>query len=144
MLKLGKLAYISTKNLSLPKGQVSKLLPKYIGLYEILEVFHDLSNYVLKLLPELECRGIFPKFHISCLCHDLQHSGACRTYFPQPWTRRVDPGSILAEQRTMPDEATKVGMQNTDTHIWAPSLFSSQHVYIYLTSTGNFPSLEIN
>src|SRR5260221_13690797 len=59
--------YISTKNLSLPKGQASKLLPKYIGPYEILEVFPDSSNYVLKLLPELECRGIFPKFHISHL-----------------------------------------------------------------------------
>src|SRR5258708_38541383 len=65
-LKLGKLAYISTKNLSLPKGQASKLLPKYIRPYKILEVFPDLSNYVLKLLPELECRGIFLKFHISC------------------------------------------------------------------------------
>src|SRR5258708_26060215 len=59
-------------------------------------------------------------------CHDLQCSGACRTYFPQPWTRCVDPRSILAEQRTMPDEATKVGMQNTDAHVCAPSLFSSQ------------------
>src|SRR5258707_15074561 len=77
-------------------------------------------------------------------CHNPQCSGACRTYFPQPWTRCVDPGSILAEQRTMLDEATKVGMRNTDTHICAPSLFSSQCVYIYPTSTGNFPSLEIN
>src|SRR5258707_13816097 len=77
-------------------------------------------------------------------CHDPQHSGACRTYFPRPWTRCVDLRSILAEQHTMPDEATKVGMWNTDIHICAPSLFSSQHVYIYLTSTGNFPSLEIN
>jgi len=67
MLKLGELAYISTKNLSLPKGQASKLLPKYIRLYKILEVFPDSSNYVLKLPPELEHRGIFPKFHISCL-----------------------------------------------------------------------------
>ncbi len=67
MLKLGKLAYISTKNLSLPKGQASKLLPKYIGPYKILEVFPDSSNYVLKLPPELECRGIFLKFHVSCL-----------------------------------------------------------------------------
>src|SRR5258708_20941998 len=64
--------------------------------------------------------------------------------FPWPRTRCVDPGSILAEQRTMPDEATTVGMQNTDTHICAPSLFHSQDVYIYPTSTGNFPSLEIN
>src|SRR5260221_10821320 len=62
-------------------------------------------------------------------CHDPQCSGACRTYFPQPQTRHVDPGSILAEQRTVPDEATKVGMWNTDAHVCAPSLFSSQHVY---------------
>src|SRR5258708_24170858 len=79
-----------------------------------------------------------------CMCHDPQHSGACWTYFPRPQTRCVDPGSILAEQCTMPDEATKVGMRNTDAHVCAPSLFSSQHVYIYPTSTGNFPSLEIN
>src|SRR5258708_10419751 len=31
MLKLAKLAYISTKSLSLPKGPSSKLLPKYIA-----------------------------------------------------------------------------------------------------------------
>src|SRR5258708_4352184 len=49
-------------------------------------------------------------------CHDLQCSRACWTYFPQPQTRRVDPRSILAEQCTMPDEATKVGMQNTNAH----------------------------
>src|SRR5258705_10088182 len=78
------------------------------------------------------------------VCHDPQCSGACWTYFPQPWTRCIDPGSILAEQCTTPDEATKVGMRNTDAHVCAPSLFSSQRVYIYLTSTGNFPSLEIN
>src|SRR5258705_1441746 len=77
-------------------------------------------------------------------CHDPQCSGACQTYFPWPWTRHVDPGSILAEQCTMPDEATKVGMQNTDAHVCAPSLFSSHCVYIYLPGTGNFPSLEIN
>ena len=65
MLKLGELAYISTKSLLLPKGQASKLLPKYIGPYKILEVFPDSSNYVLKLPPEMECRGIFSKFHVS-------------------------------------------------------------------------------
>src|SRR5258706_46645 len=64
-------------------------------------------------------------------CHDPQHSGACRTYFPWPRTRRVDPGSILAEQCTMPDEATKVGMRNTDTHICVPSLLV-HNVYIYI------------
>src|SRR5258705_10453002 len=77
-------------------------------------------------------------------CHNPQCSGACQTYFPWPRTRCVDPGSILVEQHTMPDEATKVGMRNTDAHVCAPSLFSSQREYIYLTSTVNFPILAIN
>jgi len=63
---------------------------------------------------------------------------------PMAQTRCVDPGSILAEQCTMLDEATKVGMQNTDAHVCAPSHLVHKLVYIYLTSTGNFPSLEIN
>src|SRR5258705_12014719 len=77
-------------------------------------------------------------------CHNPQCSRACWTYFPWPQTRCVDPRSILVEQCTMPDEATKVGMRNTDAHVCVPSLFSSQRVYIYPTSTGHFPSLEIN
>src|SRR5258707_7201188 len=92
-------------------------------------------------LPSQYRRGDMVRVHI---CHDLQRSGACRTYFPWPQTRCVDPRSILVEQHTMPDEATKVGMRNTDAHVCVPSLFSSQRVYIYPTSTGNFPSLEIN
>ena len=66
-MKKGNLAYISTKNLLLPKGRVSKLLPKYVRPYKILKVFPDSSNYVIKLPPELEHRGIFLKFHISQL-----------------------------------------------------------------------------
>ncbi len=76
-------------------------------------------------------RSSTPIMSLMGFCHDPQCSGACQTYFPRPQTRRVDPRSILAEQRTMPDEATKVGMWNTDAHICAPSLFSSQCVYIY-------------
>src|SRR5258707_15802484 len=63
-------------------------------------------------------------------CHDLQHTGACQTYFPWPWTRCIDPRSILAEQCTMLDEATKVGMQNTDAHICVPSHLVHKLVYI--------------
>src|SRR5258708_24811524 len=69
--------------------------------------------------------------HTHSRCHDPQCSGACWTYFPWPWTRCVDPGSILAEQHTILDEATKVGMRNTDTHVCAPSLLV-HNVYIYI------------
>ena len=37
--KKGDLTYISTKNLSLPKGHVRKLMPKYIGPYRIVECY---------------------------------------------------------------------------------------------------------
>src|SRR5258708_18541357 len=67
MLKVGDLAYLSTKDLNLPKGQAKKLTPLYIGPYEILEAHKNMSNYTIKLPPELETRGIFPKFHISWL-----------------------------------------------------------------------------
>src|SRR5258708_13279291 len=72
-------------------------------------------------------------------CHDPQHTGACQTYFPWPWTRCVDPRSILAEQCTMLDEATKVGMWNTDMSVFQPPLLVHNLQYIYPTSTGNFP-----
>src|SRR5260221_4232158 len=64
-------------------------------------------------------------------CHDLQCSGACWPYFPWPQTRHVDPRSILVEQHTTLDEATKVGMQNTDAHACAPSLLV-HNLYIYI------------
>jgi|SRR5258708_21980974 len=63
-------------------------------------------------------------------CHNPQHTRACWTYFPWPQTRHIDPRSILVEQCTMPDEATKVGMQNTDAHICVPSHLVHKLVYI--------------
>ena len=66
-LKVGDFAYLATKDLNLPKGRAKKLLPKYVGPYEILAVFEDSSNYTLKLPPELLNRGIYPKFHVSRL-----------------------------------------------------------------------------
>src|SRR5260221_3395779 len=67
ILKVGDLAYLSTKDLNLPKGQAKKLTPLFIGPYEVLEAHKNTSNYTIKLPPELEKWGIFPKFHISQL-----------------------------------------------------------------------------
>ena len=66
-MKAGDLAYLSTENLNLPKDRAWKLIPLYIGLYEILEAFPNTSNYVLKLPLQLERQGIHPCFHISRL-----------------------------------------------------------------------------
>jgi len=52
-IKEGDLVYLSTKNLSLPKGQASKLMPKYVGPYKVLQAYPETSNYTLELLNEL-------------------------------------------------------------------------------------------
>ncbi|SRR5258708_1140144 len=63
-LEVGKYVYLSTKDLNLPKGRTKKLILLYIRPYEILEAFKDSSTYTIKLPPELEKWGIFPKFHM--------------------------------------------------------------------------------
>jgi hypothetical protein len=66
-LKVGDFAYVSMQNLNLPKGRAKKLLPKYVGPYEIIEAIPDSSNYRLKLPQELTDWGIHPRFHGSHL-----------------------------------------------------------------------------
>jgi hypothetical protein len=52
-IKKGDLVYLSTKNLSLPKGRASKLMPKYVGPYKVLQAYPETSNYTLELPSEL-------------------------------------------------------------------------------------------
>src|SRR6266571_5251716 len=78
-LEKGELAYLSMDKLNLPKGRAGKLMPLYIGLYEILEAFPETSNYVLKLPLQLEQCGIHPRFHMSRLA---PHKPNDNTIFP--------------------------------------------------------------
>jgi hypothetical protein len=66
-IKEGDLVYLSTKNLSLPKGRANKLMPKYVGPYKVLQADPETSNYMLELPSELVRRRIHPKFHVGLL-----------------------------------------------------------------------------
>ena len=48
--KEGELVYISTKNISFPKGLARKLIPKYIGPYKIIKDFKN-QSFLIDLLP---------------------------------------------------------------------------------------------
>ena len=63
----GDLVYLSTKNLSLPKGRAKKLLPKFIGPYKVVEVHTAASTVTLDLPPELTARRVHPTFHASLI-----------------------------------------------------------------------------
>ena len=45
--------YLSTQNLTLPKGRVRKLVPKYIGPYKIVKAHNKASTVTLELPPAL-------------------------------------------------------------------------------------------
>ena len=65
--KVGDLVYLSTKNISLPKGRARKLAPKYLGPFAITAVLKEGATYQLDLSDELLKQGINRSFHASLL-----------------------------------------------------------------------------
>jgi transposase InsO family protein len=63
----GDLVYLSTKNISLPKGRARKLAPKYLGPFPITKVIKEGATYQLGLSDELIKRGVNRSFHASLL-----------------------------------------------------------------------------
>jgi hypothetical protein len=43
-IKKGNMVYLSTKNISMPKGRASKLVPRYVRPYKVTKVIPSLSN----------------------------------------------------------------------------------------------------
>jgi hypothetical protein len=66
-IKSGGLVYLSTKNLSMPKGRAAKLIPKYVGPYKVVRAHPETSTYQLELPEELVKRRVHPTFHVSLL-----------------------------------------------------------------------------
>ncbi|KAJ8475430.1 hypothetical protein ONZ45_g15608 [Pleurotus djamor] len=60
------LVYISTKNISFPKGLARKFVPKYIGPYKIVRDYQN-ETYQIELSARLKQRGVHDAFHASLL-----------------------------------------------------------------------------
>ena len=72
----GDLVYVSTKDLSLPKGHASKLLPKYIGLFKIIDACPEISAYAIELPKQLRAHRLHNRFHQSKLCPHFANDDA--------------------------------------------------------------------
>jgi hypothetical protein len=57
--------YLSTQNLTLPKGRARKLVPRYIGPYRVTKAHNKASTATLKLPEDLKNRRVSPTFHTS-------------------------------------------------------------------------------
>lgn len=82
---VGSLVYISTENLSMPKGHACKLMPHYIGPYRVAIVHPKSSAYTVELPPDLAVQQLHPTFHVSKLCphkaNDADHFPGWDTQF---------------------------------------------------------------
>jgi hypothetical protein len=87
--QVGDLIYLSTENLSLPKGRAKKLLPKYIGPYKVLEAHHQASTVKLELPAALEARQIKSMFHASLVKPHVPNDDE---RFPHQDVQRLRPG----------------------------------------------------
>jgi hypothetical protein len=68
--KVDELVYLTTKNLRLPKGLAHKLVPKYIGPFQISQEVSAGTSYQPELSKELKAQGVHNVFHTSLLrCH---------------------------------------------------------------------------
>jgi hypothetical protein len=57
--------YLSTQNLTLPKGRARKLVPRYIGPYRVIEAHNNASTVTLELPDDLKNRHVSPTFHTN-------------------------------------------------------------------------------
>ncbi len=99
----GDLAYVATKNMSLPKGLARKLVPKYIGPYLIIKDFGN-NSYWLDLSLDLKRRGI----------HDVFHSSLLRVH--EPNNDRLFPGRLASQVSAMEDQDNKWVIDKFESH----------------------------
>ena len=72
----GELVYLSSKNISFAKGLTHKLIPKFIGPYQILDDFGN-SSFRIELPTHLKRRGVHDIFHVSLLWEHIQNNDRC-------------------------------------------------------------------
>ncbi len=105
---LNGLVYLSTKNLSLPKGRAWKISPRFVGPYKIINRNLETGNYTLDLPDELRKRRIHPTFHISLL---QAHTPNDESRFPnRPLTQHYDFGE--------PDTSDEIAITSISGHFW--------------------------
>ena len=64
---VGDHVYLSTQNLTLPKGRARKLVRKYIGPYEVVKAHNKASTVMLELPPALVAWWISPTFQMGLI-----------------------------------------------------------------------------
>jgi hypothetical protein len=93
--------YLSTQNLTLPKGRARKLVPQYIGLYRVTEAHNKASMVTLELPDELKNQHISPTFHTNLVRRYIANND---DLFPQREAKSFDDFGATADGEWLIDE----------------------------------------
>ncbi|CAA7270581.1 unnamed protein product [Cyclocybe aegerita] len=91
---LDDLVYISTKNITFPKGLARKLIPKYMGPYKIVRDFGN-QSFQVDLPSNLKQRGVHNVFHASLLRIHVPNDDRL---FPGRQVTQIVPGTDLERE----------------------------------------------
>lgn len=133
----GDLVYLSTENLSLPKGRARKLSPKYIGPFRILKDYKN-NSFLLDLPSELKQRGIHPAFHAHLLRLHVPNDDR---RFPGRQLRQIADIGVpeewsvarIADHTGQSTDSTFKVEYTTGDHVWLP-----YHVVSRLEALGQY------
>ena len=144
--------YISTKNISFPKGLARKLIPKFIGPYKVLTDFKN-QSFRIELPSHLKQRGVTDVFHASLLRIHVPNDDRL---FPGRLFTQLNPGSetesewavdkIISHSGSRRDAVFEVLWKAGDV-TWLPYLqiehLNALKEYIDLQGADNIDSLLI-
>jgi hypothetical protein len=114
--QVGDLVFLSTENLSLPKGRAHKLTLKYLGPYKVLKADHSSSTYKIELPPDLKARRIHDTFLEKVLKPHVENDPKL---FPKHETR------VHYDVGNEPDQEWVV--ISIEDHKWSPALMFKVH-----------------
>ena len=101
--KEGDFVYLSTKFIKFAKGLARKLIPKYIGPYQITKDFNN-HSYRIELPAHLKKRGV----------HDVFHSSLLRIHVPND--DRLFPGRMDTQLKDSPDSEDEWAVDRIQSH----------------------------
>jgi hypothetical protein len=93
--------YLSTQNLTLPKGRARKLVPRYIGLYRMTEAHNKALTVTLKLPNDLKNGRMSSTFHTNLVRRYIANNDGL---FPKREAKSFYDFGVTADEEWLVDE----------------------------------------
>ena len=122
--EVGDLVYLSTKNLSMPKGRARKLIPKYIGPMKVARWHTESDTYTLDLPDQLKARRVHPTFHVGLL---RAHEPNDDTMFPRKDAQAFYDVTMMTKRSGWLTSCLLIGGKVPKLSFWSGGTWATRH-----------------